>query len=229
MLHKALLEHNDYCEEFSKSGNWEYDFLMISYTLKNGDYINRAYYLPYEYEEIESIVNEVLTLEDNVDNLLEYLLCKNYDKVTEFNYASFNAEYLSDVEQDDVSYEDITYENYELNQEEAEILYQAVIADIKEGTMIKYNKYMSRYEGVSVDKAANIYLEFEFKNPNVEYESYEEYEEYLNRIDDWSEVQEYWICSDVIFIGPDCENTVNALIELRIIESIDDIHWGEQY
>ena len=29
--------------------------------------------------------------------------------------------------------------------------------------------------------------------------------------------------------GPDCENVINALIEFGIIESVDDIWWGEEH
>ena len=59
--------------------------------------------------------------------MLSFLLMFNFSlqsiirKVTEFKYASFNAEYLSNVEQDDVSYEDITYENYEIDTSKREV------------------------------------------------------------------------------------------------------------
>ena len=43
-----------------------------------------------------------------------------------------------------------------------------------------------------------------------------------------AERQDSWRNCHINF-GPDCENVINALIEFGIIESVDDIWWGEEY
>ncbi len=226
-IHEKLLEYNDYCEEFQNSGNWEYDYVHISYTMKNGDYISRGYLIPYEYEEMKSIALSIVDLENDVENLLSYLLCENYEEISEFSYGSLSAYFVPKGLNEEANYENTYYEYLDLSSEQAEVLCEAIIADAKAGTLMKYNKFISTYDDEELAKSSETSLEIEFKNPNIDFESFDEFVDYNNEIGQWDMyTDEYWIYTHVSF-GPDCENLVTALIELGIIDSVDDIFWGE--
>lgn len=229
-IHEQLLEYNDYCQEYEENGNWDYDYINITYNLKDGDYISRYYIIPYKYEEMDAVVSQITELEQDDDNLLSYLFCQNYDKITEFGTGWFTALFL-DYKASGVEYSDYTYVDFDLTTEQVKELYEAVIADAKAGTLTKYNTYATFFDDYYGYSEA--YINLEFKNPNIDNETYGEYYDeyydgyyYVDSMYYEEEVYSYWGYA-CIYIGPDCENIINKLIEFGLIESVDEVYWGK--
>ena len=233
-IHQQILENKAFCESVENNGNSNYDYVQITYKFKDGDYEYRSYCLPREYEETLSIFQSIYELEDNSENYLRYIFCENYEKIDTFNYGWVEMQYTTDapVDEEDYAY---GYETIELQPEQSEEHYKAIIADVKSGALMKYNVSRNRVvaDGIEVyEKYTDAALFFEYKNPNV-VEQVNEHEIIYaeNSLLGTSTTTEYvdygnWYSTYLNF-GPDCENIINKLIEFGFIESVDDIWWGE--
>lgn len=219
-IHNACLEYKEFCETYEASRNWNYDYVTITYHLKNGDYVRRSYILPYENEDFEGIYDKIHESETDVDNYMTYLFCKDYEDIEIFNGGWFEAVYIKDVtfyENGDYNYE---YETITLTSEQAKELYEAILADVKAGTLTEYT-----YTENSIM--------IEYKAPNGTYGTQLVMDEnsytYYGEIYTMESVVEYssWDMT-CIYFGPDCENIINKLIEFGFIESEGDIWWVEQ-
>lgn len=223
-IHQEILENKELFEAYEANGNYYYEWVAITYLLENGDYIQRWYILPDEYKEAQSIFETISELEQDPENYLKYLFCENYEDITLFNGGWFEAQFKSEGE-----YSDYRYETINFTSEQAKEMYEAVLADIQNGTLMKYNIY-SGWASEDADisyKYSEVYMYLEYKNPDEKSDGSLMFSE-----DSWNsstqEVVEYesWY-SAYLNIGPDCENIVNKLIEFGMIESVDDIWWGE--
>ena len=234
-LHKEILENKDICIQEIEAGNWEYEYVRFEYVLENGEYISRGYELPYGYEEIEVILRTIAKLESDPENYLDYLFVNNYEKIDKFYSGRFEAPLVDDVEDfGDGNYNISTYQSMEFTPEETKELFDAVVADAKAGTLLKYNVYSQwTLEGYdeSMYKYSEAAIMIEFQNPNREKNTQliinENSVSYPGNYEEIYVDEDTWYHAYINF-GPDCENIVNKLIEFGAIQSVDDIWWGIQ-
>lgn len=219
-IQQEILEQADYIENRIAEGDRYYNMVRIQYKLKDGEMITRRYRLSQDDERLKSIYQKIADLEANKENYLVNTFGEDYANVSVFYGGRLNAYFIEpeDREKEDF-YPQTNYDNKPLNEKQTKELYEALIADIKDGTLMKYNVYDGKYiytEGADVDYygGTEVSLSIEYQMPmedapeleeDVKYDSYRH--AYLN-------------------IGPDCENVVNKLIELGIIESVEHIWWG---
>lgn len=230
-IHKRILDQKAYSENYRENGGYKYEYVSIYYDMDNGEAFRRSYEIPYEYEATLAVLKEIDILEQNPENFYRYMFGKNYDAISEFGGGWVEFQTLEKVEQD----MDFEYENKSITQDQAEKLYQAILADVEAGTLMKYSIYRHDYWQTQTDisryKPTQSYLMIEYKQP------YEESEMTTINMSESSigyaqlapaETTTGWRNCHINF-GPDCENIISALIEFGIIESVDDIWWGEEY
>lgn len=227
-IHEKILEQKAYSENYRENGGYKYEYVSIYYNMDNGERVRRSYEIPYEYEATMAVLKLVDELEQNPENFYRYMFGNKYDQITEFGGGWVEFSSTDKVEQG-MDY----YENISVTQEQAAKLYQAILADVEAGTLMSYNVYRNENwvdeKNVLKYKNSSAYLMIEYKQP------YQESENTLINMSENSfgyvqmvpaETSASWHNCHINF-GPDCENIINALIEFGIIESPDDIWWGE--
>lgn len=241
-LHEAILSEKEHWKRYEEEGYyWDgsYEYIQITYYFKNGDYILREYPLAYGLESINTIIAKIEELERDPENYLKHELSSKYDKVTEFGTGWLEARFKNKITEEDMEYTDINYESIALTPDMVEKLWAAVIADAKAGTLLKYNIYSDwaqeerQYIELEVNGTVGYYspevaqLQLEFRDPDREYmTSINASLEYFGYNGVYAEDVEHWSTAYLSF-GIDCQNLVNTLIEVGVIQSVDDIYWGE--
>lgn len=221
-IHKAILANREICmAEAEKYGYYEYEYVSIRYQLKNGDYIRRSYELPTGYKEIELILDQIVEYEMDPDQYLSYIFVDNYENIEKFYSGWFEGQYKTDSE-------NYTYKTVDFTVEQAKEIFDAVIADAKAGTLMKYNVHSMWARDHKDYKYSEAYIMLEFENPNkADVSHYADNTYYYNGGIHTEEYYDETWYSASFNIGPDCENIINKLIEFDVIESVDDIWWGE--
>ena len=224
-LHKEIMENIDVIESIIESGDRAHDSVRIEYVLNSGERVIRRYQLPTKVEALNSVYENILALESDVENYLNNEFGKNYDKVEVF-YSGWIEFPVIDGENRDQSIQNnsFRYENKNLQIEEAKALYYAAIADAKAGNLMKYNIYSSMYwaeeQAEIYTKSTETYFYVEFKDPNKT-------EVQNSTVNGMNDVDYQTTQGIHLSFGPDCENIINKLIEFGYIESAEDIWWGE--
>ena len=239
-LQEMILEHKD---EF---GDWtyfngDYDYINISYIMKNGRTIHRCYKVPWEGNgaDIYALIHK---MELEPDVFLKSYICDAYEKVENFAGASIG--YIEN-ENYDWLYLDISKEN-------CEKLYKAIIADANAGILQQYNmrySYAEMYKGiyevndeVIVEKIdenqAELHMDY-YIPEELSKEIIKRYLENGNTLDNTTwlyDIETDMECSYqkagnklqssfAVQFGKDCTNIINALIEMNYIESAEDLFW----
>lgn len=229
-LHEKIIENIDLIEERSEIdilGNCQYGYISITYTLKNGDFVDRRYSLLGGVEEIDAIFNTIVAFENDPETFLQNNLCKRYEEVTTFEQSNIEAQFINSKQNFGVTNPiNYCYETVTFTSEQTKELYEAVIADVRAGTLMKYN--VNSYWTVSeIKEDGTIKLELNFFDPETVYGG--DINISVNSV--YYEKDEYIIIKDgntsYLNIGKDCENVMNKLIEFGAIQSVDDIYWGE--
>lgn len=228
-IHESILEQKAYSENYRENGGYKYEYVSIYYNMDNGERVRRSYEIPYEYEATKAILEQIDALEQDPENFCHHIFGKNYDKITEFGGGWIEFQATDKMEQG-MDY----YENKSITQEQAAKLYQAILADVETGTLLPYNLYRNDYwidgESASKYKHTEAYLMIEYKQPYVESET-----TYINMSENSigyaqmvpaETTSDNWYNCHINF-GPNCENVINTLIEFGIIESADNIWWGD--
>ncbi len=230
--HKIIIENIDAiqaeAERIHDDGE-HFTYVNFQYRLKNGDYVDRHYTLYEVNDEISGIINEMIKLESNPENFLESNLCKRYDEVTVFGESQLEVQFTKDiVGKDPDGYLGYAYDTLVFTPEQTKELYEAVIADVRSGALIKYNTN-SYYMYMEDKNMGTVSLYLRFKDPDAaEPGTQVYYEDSASILTDTMIDYEYDnMQSTYLSIGKDCENVLNKLIEFGYIESVDDIYWGE--
>ena len=224
-IHKAVLEDVDFFEEYDNYNYYYYDeevyYTSIRYKLKDGSYLERYYSIPNTGKGVE-IINRINAMEQLPENMLSHWFGAGYDRVTTFEYGYLNVEAYKpeyDPTTGMVSYVDASTE---LTYSQCKKLFEAIIADAREGSLGKYNGYdlSGKEEAIDEDKVVeeqqiySIDLEYRLPASGVARGSYMDYSyyQYIN-----------------VRFGKDCKNIVAAITDLGIpyIDSEDDIFWGK--
>lgn len=234
-LHQEILANKEFCIAEAEKGNRNYEYVRINYHLKNGDNIYRGYELPIGYKELEPILDKIADMEMDVDNYLKYVFVKEYEQIELFNGGWFQAPFADDVYKDaDGNIVDYHINTVNFTSEQAKELFEAVIADAKAGTLMKYNvqsQWIREGKEEQTWKSSDVSILIEFQAANENHQSTLVIEENsftypgvnmtYETVDTTS-----WYSANLAF-GPDCEHIMNKLIEFGFIESADDIWWGE--
>lgn len=234
-LHEEILDYKEICITEEEKGNRNYEYISISYTLKNGDYVNRGYRMPAGYDEIDAILDKIAEMEMDVENYLKYAFVKEYEQIELFNGGWFQAPFVDEVYRDiEGNIIDYRVNTMNFTSEQAKELFEAVIADAKAGTLMKYNiqsQWIREGKQEQTWKSWDVSILIEFQAPNKNHESTLVIEEKSFTYPGVNMTYETvdttnWYGVNLDF-GPDCEHIMNKLIEFGCIESADDIWWGE--
>ena len=222
-VHEQILANRKQCEAYDKRGYYEEgnEYITIRYHLKNGDSVYRHYTLPMEIEEMAAVAEQVKNLEKQPEVYLSHVLCMRYDEVTEFGTGWIEAKFTDDSN-------GTVYSSKSMNAEQVEKLWAAVIADCKEGNLMKYNldsKWV--VEEADIANVATASLQMEFRDPDVNYGanvySSSSYTEYVG----YDTMEQEGFSGTYLNFGPDCVHMMQALVECGIIQSVDSIQWEQ--
>ncbi len=213
----ALTGENSYITDF-----------QITYYLKNGRKILRSYTIPVTEADLQddsTPAYQISKLESGNDDLLRYLLCNNYEDVTFINGTFIHV----DANNND--------QNITLDQHQTEILYEAIKADILAGNYpaglgihntqnnpVYYDSFYF-YGQVSGD------IQF-LKNllPDNSNNSDNYNVRTINTKIQYNRPDNYYSSLETSFsISKSCVNTIQALIDLGLINSISDLTTENDY
>lgn len=212
-IHGIILNELDMIERLIESGDRDHNSVRISYTLESGEYVTRRYMLPASLITIQPAVDKIVALEADEENFLKSIFCEEYEKIKFFEGGYFEAPFIEGEERTDAEgIPNVAHDSIAIEPAQAKMLYEAIIADVKAGTFMKYNIGQYLYEEYVYFKGSDVCLTIHYKHP-------EDVEVYDNDDERWMETY--------VAFGPDCENLVKALIECGYVESVEDVWWGE--
>lgn len=230
-IQKDILEKADYIESRIAEGERYYDMVTIRYQPEGKGWIYRRYPLSMQDENLKEIYQKIAVLEADEENYLVTTFGKDYSNITTFYGGSLEAFFINPEDRNEIAdtYPNTNYETRELKAEQVKEIYNAVIEDIKAGTLMKYNiydgKYMYTNGGYAEGSAMEYYGSTEV-HLSIQYQIPEDKptQDGLPVLDD-----EYYEKHNNVYltIGPDCENVINKLVELGIIKSVEHIWWGQ--
>lgn len=215
-FHEQLVQNKDEIEAYLSQQNGtysEYTGLTIRYYLKNGNVLERHYNIPLENTDAGFSYDQLADYTFSAENYLKYHFGMDYEEYS-FTWASIER---YDVEED-------VYNSIDFTAEEAEFLFEAVKKDIEAGNLketmkMKYYDY-ERYAKEGFSDALN--FEFVYENGNVR-DMHDVYYDNVYEEDYWVEQETRGQGSAYIFFSVQCENIINALKELGVIESVEDL------
>ncbi len=236
-VHQSALDHEQeyrdvYYDNQSEleSGDWiEMSGYSITYYLKNGKSLRRTYMIPVseEYrEDSGSTVSKLFLLQSNPEDYLNYVICKNYEDVT---YIGASIDVLYYDAADSMAHSKVI----NLDQSQAQTLYEALLQDIMEGN------YPFQSGGDTSDDNEAYYntLSFTGQIPGDEETIYDDLPDDADMpdytgyraalIDDYSDGS-YTTVYPSFNIYPSCTHTIQTLINLGVIRDQSDLtDWGE--
>lgn len=215
-IHKMILEDIDYYEEMDNNFyvNSTDEYVRINYNLKNGTTMYRSYRIPAKEPGL-SVIEYIELQEQQTDRLMDNWFGTGYQRVTSFDYGFLRIRGYYDKYDaagmrltDDMS--------TELTQTQSKRLFDAIIADANEGTLLKYNN-------LDEDKYDNDYVTYEI---HLEYRIPEKVAARGIYVEDMVSAYQ----SVNVQFGKDCKNIVSTIADmgLKFIDSEDDIVWYEK-
>ena len=211
-IHEKILDKLEVCRENEYTWNSDYKYIRINYSMKNGEYISRRYKLPVGDADTMAILKEVVTLQNSPEIFLTSYLGVGRFKNPVFSHGSVEF-YRGNRE------EEIEWVANDLSEEKAKAMYEAILKDVEEGTLLQYNTFEGSDDGYYYEDYYGYYNNV--TPPAMKYQTYIYLSFYQTDENgygrEWKEVY--------ISFGPDCENIINLLIEYDMIESLDDILW----
>ena len=215
-IQKEILERvNLYNSGYSDN----YGSVSFSYLLKNGRMVSRSYRIPMDADGTEKIGKRLRSQEDMEKNFMEYLVGDDYEKISRFD---------SGILTTDTSPE--KYTNVNFDRETAKKLYAAVLADVKEGTVQKYNLINPLINDDAVTQTLlSASLSIDFYHTSKAWKDV--YQSAEGPYSQWGEDNtENFALSGTMYLnfGRDCTHIIETLIDCGIIHSIEEIHFSAQ-
>lgn len=245
-IHQSIIDQKDNNESYfheyyyKDDGTIYYDDVTgipyttefrVTYYLKNGRYITRSYSLPISSDYLadpESSVSQISNLQNDPDAYLKSAICENYDSIT-YTSGTLDVPLFSK----DGS---ITYMGYDLTTEETQTIYEALKKDIEAGNYpfgIKRDQISNEdhyfnslsLTGQTKDNIKSIY-------DNIPYVSAENMFDHPGAVTGLAAETGYmynqiYPCFELY---TSCNYTIQALIDLGIIEEESDLTtWAEYY
>lgn len=229
-VHKEIIENKSELSTYSRHCNEPYAYLGIAYHLKDGSTLNRSYRLP-DYagksETYQNICEKFLTLFNEKNAILTHGISKNYATLQAEDVSFYSASNPDQTDERD--YTDAQLQN----------LYQAFLQDVKDGN----------YQIVSLDSDAPCYADsigliLRSPEPIILDRTIHAYYTENYALDLFSSHYASTNTSDVsitdeskdvlasygdlsvdlyIRLTPDCTHTLQAMIDMGMITSTDDL------
>ncbi len=208
-IHQEIVDNLSYLEKMDETDAYPYtqeETINFSYYLKDGTYMSRYYVVPEDNGIGESFIDTYIEREHDVEPFLSNLTTSvYYDKLEEFSYAFLS--YSTYEEKTADGYVGVNaYDKNILDEEKIESLYQAVLADAEAGNLMKYN---SGY--ICNEHVRTYYSELE-----LHYVTFKAKDPVGDRTFDFT-----------IFFGSDCENILNAIVNLGYVKGTEFFYWRE--
>lgn len=188
-----------------------YDYINITYTLKNGKNVSRSYrIMTYDVAFCRELQAQCEELYNDTEALKRGYFSINYEEL-DWQLDSASLEYAKP--NDEV---DFVYSSYPVygSKEELQKLYDAVMADFDAGAFAGYG-----WDGES-QVSANLYLTLRTDHRREEIRiDRTTYHFYF----DGSELADGTQANSELMLNDRCTNTINALIGLGVIKSADDL------
>ncbi len=222
-LHKQLLEEKESTFEYiSNSGKFQ--SIEIKYVLKEGKVLERNYYIPVGEEYIadaDSAISKMAAIELEEENLLKCTFGNNYET---------NEYYSGHIELYDA---EGNYDTYRFDEKELPIIIEAITEDIKAGNYGWYQVYsVNNYEKREKEEFFNSISLAYYNEDGISYtaDDYYAYQRGYYEIDEMA-AQSYngKSSSSYICFGKRCENIINALEELGVINEEWKLYTYEEY
>uniref|UniRef100_UPI004056139E hypothetical protein n=1 Tax=Agathobacter sp. TaxID=2021311 RepID=UPI004056139E len=229
-VHEAIIENREMFEQIGKEGTYienGYDYVQIEYFAEDGSIIQeRSYLIPYN-EEGMAIFKAMQQYEEQPEKFLEYLFGSRYREITTFG-SGFLGIRVPDMTNPEMV--ELKYEQRDFDSNAAKVLYEAILADAHAGTLYPHNIYW-RYsevmyentEAQTVSYDTQNELCFSYKVPESENGNINMSADSASGI--WGEYADVASFNNEVSIefGADCTNIMNALIELGLIASAEEI------
>ncbi len=213
----ALTGENDYITDF-----------QITYYLKNGRKIMRSYNIPVTEEGLQDETTpayQISRLESGNDDLLRYLICDNYEDITFINGTFIHVD------------ENGHDQNITLDQQQTETLYEAIKADILAGNYPAglgiHNTednpvYYDNFYFYGQIPGELRFLSDLLPDNNSHSDNYNA--RTINTTVQNNRPDNYYSSLETSFsISKSCVNTIQALIDLGLINSISDLTTENDY
>lgn len=203
-FHKQIVNSKNDMESFFKQNPFDIPamYVDIRYELKNGSILRRSYRLPATEQYLsqdDSLINGLQQLEEDPEHYLTSLFSTAYHDVTMIGGTyEFYSKYQN-------------YESKNLSAEQSDALYRALIKDIESGNFKLYEGYMRSYEKMVYENS----ISFEFKVPSGA--DYTEHYSYTTT------AKEGTVANTYFKLTVDCENTINELINLKLIRDESEL------
>ena len=221
--HQEILSHRDQYRTYSSYANSSTNTINIEYHLKNGKSMVRYYVIP-STSESDALVERIAEDLMNEQIFKQTYLAYNLGEITEFE------EGWAEIYDDALEYQgDMT-----LSPEDCEKIYEAILADIDaigayDASCLASAYYSDDWDHVSVE---NFYICYD-----VVFEDRSMAEDYCNALYYNSDIISYSNTDNgcVVemriygYVTRQCVNTIQALIDIGYIDSVDDLHWNYQY
>jgi ABC-2 type transport system permease protein len=211
-LHEYVVAHaKEYRDvDFQLNDYW---WLQFTYTLNDGSTVRRSYAIPINEESQAAFADfyelEAVHYEDYLFGTVDDL------SIYEDGYLQVYGEDWSNATQ------------VEFGEAEAAVLVKAVQADLKEQNLQKYNLYDMTGTHTAMPYMAELALWGSDYERQTEY--WDEQSTYLPGYSYYTSYDEVARGYDLWFnFGPDCSNIINALLDLGMIESQDELLLQEE-
>lgn len=194
-----------------------YDYINISYTLKNGKRVSRSYQImTYDTAFCETLQAQCEELYNDTEALKRGCFGINYK---ELNWQLSEAFVECDKTDEEGNYVQNTYQVYG-SKEELQKFYDAVLADFDAGAFAGYG-----WNGAT-QVVARLQLTLMTDHGREEIRL-DDANNYLHYFDDGMKPANGTQMITNMDLNDRCTNTINALIEMGAIESADDLRVGE--
>ncbi len=210
-IHEQLIEQQD---AFADCNNYmgdfcgvEHHYIDICYQLKDGTTLSRSYCIPDEGIG-KSIVEQVYKRVSTPEGFLDGIFGGDYQAV------EYTGGYFEQYDENDEYMNSVSF-----SQNDAKALQEAVVNDAKAGVLQKYNMFFWSDEWEPTSECTS-YICIEYENPN------EQNDDMYGGINDgfgYVVYEDYGPSGIAINFGNDCENIIQTLVDLKIIDSIDDL------
>lgn len=194
-----------------------YDYIHISYTLKNGKRVSRSYQImTYDVAFCETLQAKCEELYNDTEALKRGFFGNNYQ---ELNWQVSEALVECDKYDEQGNYVQNIYQVYG-SKEELQKFYDAVLADFDAGAFANYG-----WDGATqVNARLQMTLMTDHERDEIRLDSANNY---LHYIDDVVKLANGTQMTMNMDLNDRCTNTIHALIELSAIERADDLYMGE--
>lgn len=210
-IQKMILEN---ATEFKNADADNYASVEIKYKLKNKKSVVRSYLIPADMEDSIKIGQIMRKYENETDNFMTYLVGSDYKDITKFGDGNLTLDAST-----------ISYKSTEFSQSVSEQVYEALLADAKEGTLQKYNLSNPLVSTDSTEPAAG--LSFDFKHSTVAWQDVYQRESGTTQMQELEGMSENSICSATLYVsfGEDCRHIIQTLVDTGVVKKASEIHY----